>query len=171
MNIILIGYRATGKTSVGRKLAEKRGMPFYDTDVLLVERLGKTIKEWVEERGWDSFRKEEKAVIRKIPALAPAVFALGGGAVLDPENREVIKENGPVIWLTAGAQTIIGRMMADPGDEDMRPRFSAADRERETQEILSRRLPLYRQTADLIVDTEGKTIEDLAEEIIRKTAG
>ncbi|MFH0787098.1 MAG: shikimate kinase, partial [Pseudomonadota bacterium] len=88
-NIILTGYRCSGKTSVGRKLAEKVKRPFYDTDVLIIDRIGRTIREWVEEKGWESFRQVEKAVIRGISSWEPGVIALGGGALMDPENREI----------------------------------------------------------------------------------
>ena len=93
-NIILIGYRCTGKTSVGRKLAKKLKLPFYDTDPMITDRIGTTIKAWVEEKGWESFRQEEKAIIKGIASLKPGVISLGGGAVMDSENREIIKIHG-----------------------------------------------------------------------------
>ncbi len=133
MNIILIGYRCTGKTSVGKRMAEKLGIPFYDTDALVIKRIGKTIQEWVEEKGWESFRQEEKEVIKEISSLAPAVIALGGGAVLEPENREILNQMGLVLWLTADVQTIIERMNADPNNMVMRPHLSEKDWESEIQ--------------------------------------
>ncbi len=149
MNIILIGYRCSGKTSVGKQLAEKMKVPFYDTDALIVKRIGKTIKEWVEEKGWESFRQEEKAVIQEISSLDLAVIALGGGAVLDPENRELIKRNGMIFWLTADVQTIIERMNADPNNKDMRPHLSEKDWESEIQATLAERFPIYEQNGRL----------------------
>ena len=168
MHIILIGYRGTGKTSVGRKLAEKHQLPFYDTDQMIMDRIGKTIKQWVEERGWESFRQEEKTVIKGISFLIPGVIALGGGAVMDPENREIVKQNGLTVWLTADVQTIIERMKSDPDNQENRPALSGLDWEMEVREILSQRLPVYEQSADLSIGTEGKTIEEVAEEIIKK---
>jgi shikimate kinase len=165
MNIILIGYRCTGKTSVGKKLAEKTGLPFYDTDALIIKRIGKTIQEWVGEKGWESFRQEEKEVIKEISSQARAVIALGGGAVLEPENREILTQMGLVLWLTADVPTIIERMNADPKNRDMRPHLSEKDWESEIRTTLSERFPLYEQMADFIVDTREKAIEEVTEEI------
>ena len=165
MHIILIGYRGTGKTSVGRKLAEKLKLPFYDTDQMIIDRIGKTIKEWVEEKGWESFRQEEKAVIRVISSLDCGVIALGGGAVMDPGNREVLRQKGLIVWLTADVQTIIKRMKSDPDNKDNRPPLSEKDWENETQELLTQRSPVYQGLADFSIDTDGKNIEGVTEEI------
>lgn len=170
MNIFLIGYRCTGKTSVGKQLAEKMKVPFYDTDILIVDRIGKTIREWVEEKGWESFRQEEKAIIQEISSRDPAVIALGGGAVLDPENRESVKRKGMIFWLTADVQTIIERMNTDPNNKDMRPHLSEKDWESEIKVTLTERFPIYERMADFIVDTKGKRLEDVTEEIVLKIA-
>jgi shikimate kinase len=164
-HIFLIGYRCSGKTSIGRNLAEERKLPFYDTDAMIIDRIGKTIREWVVEKGWESFRQIEKAVIRGTSSLTPGVIALGGGAVMDPENREQIKKNGLTVWLTADVQTIMKRMSADPLNKDMRPSLSKGNLEAEVRTTLSERLPCYGQTADFIVDTEGKGLEEVTGEI------
>lgn len=150
---------------MGRRLALARQLPCYDTDVLIGEQAGKTIKEWVEEKGWESFRQIEKAVIRKISSWPPGVIALGGGAVLDAENRVIIKENGLVVWLKADVQTILKRMRSDSLTEGQRPPLSAEDQETEIRETLAARTPLYQALADIQIDTQGKTIEDIIEEI------
>jgi shikimate kinase len=160
-----MGYRCSGKTSVGRMLAKERRLPFYDTDAMIIDRIGKTIREWVEEKGWDSFRQIEKAVIKKISSLAPCVVALGGGAVMDPENREIIKKNGRIVWLTADVQTIIERMKADPFNKDQRPPLSEGDREAEIRKTMAERIPIYESLADFIVDSKDQTIEAIIEEI------
>lgn len=167
--IILIGYRCSGKTSVGRKLAEKVKRPFYDTDALIIDRIGRTIKEWVEEKGWESFRQVEKALIRGISSWEPGVIALGGGALMDPENREIVKRNGLIVWLTADLETILARMKSDPDNENLRPPFSKGDRESEIQTTINQRWPLYKQMADLTVDTKGKTLEAVMGEIYAVT--
>ena len=168
--IRLIGYRCTGKSTVGRRLAENLGWPFYDTDRMIVERIHRTIKAWVEEKGWPAFRLEEKEVIQTIPGNRPAVVALGGGAVLDRENRERIREGGRVVWLTADLDTIMERMGRDPQNDDNRPSLSPKGRREEIEEILMQRIPLYRQTADVTVDTRGKSIEAVVSEILQKMA-
>jgi shikimate kinase len=168
--IRLIGYRCTGKSTVGRRLAESLGWPFYDTDRMIVERIGCTIKAWVAEKGWPAFRQEEKNVIQTIPVDRPAVVALGGGAVLDLENRKRIREKSLVVWLTADQDTIMERMKTDPQNEDNRPSLSEKGRREEIEEILAQRIPLYRQTAHVVVNTQGKDIEDVASEILPKVA-
>jgi shikimate kinase len=167
-HIFLTGYRCTGKTSVGRKLASDRNLPFYDTDTQLVNRTGKTIQEWVEEKGWASFRLAEKSVIQEISSWTDGVVALGGGAVLDLDNREIIKKNGVIVWLTADVTTILERMKADPKNKDQRPPLSERDWETETRETLAVRTPVYQALADLQIDTEGKTVEDIVVEIETK---
>ncbi|MBA4392395.1 MAG: shikimate kinase [Desulfobacca sp.] len=164
-HIILIGYRCTGKTSAGKKMAEELKLPFYDTDAIIIDRIGKTIREWVGEKGWESFRQVEKTVIKENSSFARGVIALGGGAVMDTENRETIKKNGRIIWLTADLQTIIERMKADPLNKDLRPPLSEGDWEAEVRETLNKRIPLYASLADFRVDTKGKTIEAIIEEI------
>jgi shikimate kinase len=165
-NIILIGYRCTGKTSVGKKLAEILELPFYDTDQMITDCIGKTIKQWVEERGWESFRCEEKAIIKDIASRDPGVISLGGGAVMDLENREILRSMGLIVWLTADVGTILTRMKSDPMNKDNRPPLSEKDWENETREILSQRSPIYRQTSDFPLDTEGKTVEAIVEELV-----
>jgi shikimate kinase len=165
-NIFLIGYRCTGKTSVGEKLAKKLNLPFYDTDQMIIDRIGKTIKQWVEEKGWESFRQEEKAVIKGLSSLKPGVIALGGGAVMDPDNREVLKQKCTIVWLTADFHTIMERMKADPQNQDNRPALSAKDWETEIQEVLTQRSPVYRRLADFSIDTAGKKVEVIAEELV-----
>jgi shikimate kinase len=113
MKIILIGYRCTGKTAVGKEIAERLEIPFYDTDELVQRHTNKTIREIVDEGGWDAFRTEERAIIKKLSSLTDGVIAAGGGAVMDAENRNALKHNGLCIWLTADVKTIVERMMND----------------------------------------------------------
>lgn len=165
MHIILIGYRCTGKTSVGRTVAEKLDLPFYDTDQMIAGRIGKTIKTWVAEKGWTSFRQEEKEVIKGIIPLKPGLISLGGGAVMDPEIREILKSMGRIVWLTAGVNTILDRMKSDPKNIDNRPPLSDKDWETEINELLVLRSPVYRQLADLSIETDGKKIDEIVKEI------
>ena len=164
MNIILIGYRCTGKTSVGKKISERLHMPFYDTDELVKNHTGKTIREIVEEKGWESFRKEEKSVVRELSSLVDTIIAAGGGAVVDAENRDALKRNGLFLWLTADARTIVERMKNDRVAIEQRPPLSSDGLERETSEILQKRTPIYRQLADFTIDTSGKEIDAIADE-------
>jgi shikimate kinase len=167
VQIILIGYRCTGKSSVGRQLAERLNLPFYDTDKMIVDRIGKTIKALVAEKGWEAFRQEEKKVIREISFLENAVIALGGGAILDPENRGMINGKGWVVWLIAGLDTILKRMLSDPLNTDNRPSLSDKGWQDEIQDTLDQRTPLYQQLADFEVNTEAKSVEAITEEILK----
>jgi shikimate kinase len=165
MHIILIGYRCTGKTSVGRKVAEELVLPLYDTDQIIADRIGKTIKAWVEEKGWASFRQEEKAVIKEIISLKPGVISLGGGAVMDPEIREILKSIGFIVWLTADVGTVLTRMKSDPNNLDNRPPLSDKDWETEIKDLMIQRSPVYRQLADFSIETDGKKIDEIVKEI------
>jgi shikimate kinase len=165
MTIILIGYRCTGKTSVGRRIAERLGMPFCDTDDLIRGEAGKSIKEIVAEGGWEAFRARERAAIATLPSMPEAIIGVGGGAVMDAENRTVLKHTGSCVWLTADVRTILARMQADPANEAQRPPLSGAGLELETAAILKERSPIYKALADFSVDTTGKDIDTVAVEV------
>lgn len=165
MNIVLIGYRASGKTTVGKLLAEKMGIPFRDTDVLVEKNVGMPVKEILALLGWSFFRCREKEVVENIDLRENCVLATGGGVVLDPENVEVLKKSGIVIWLDAPLHDIIERLKDDARSGNTRPQFTCGDIEAETAEVLQRRLPLYRETADFTIDTAGKSALQIVEEI------
>ena len=159
MNIILTGYRCTGKTSVGRLLAEMSGFPFFDTDEMVIRRRRKKIAEIVADEGWDAFRREESSAVRELSRQHSAVIATGGGAVLDPLNIKYLKENGFFVLLVAGAETIIERMKRDG---EGRPSLSGKAISEEVPEMLAERESVYRQNADMIVDTETLTETEVA---------
>jgi shikimate kinase len=165
MNFILIGYRASGKTSVGEKLSGLLGLPFYDTDALIRQQTGKTVREMVLEGGWPAFRQAERAAIAGLAGEEKAVIALGGGAILDPSNVKALRPRGFFIWLQAEKETIQERLKGDRASAEQRPPLSISGNEDE-EEILRRRIPLYEAMADLIVDTTGLSIEAVAEEIM-----
>ncbi len=150
---------------MGRKLSERFHIPFYDTDELIIKHTGKTIREIVEEKGWESFRKEEKAVIRGLSSLSDTVIAAGGGAVMDPENREALGRKGLFIWLTADVRTIVERMKNDTAGDEQRPPLSSDGTEMETSKILKNRMPIYQGLADFTVDTSRKGVDVIAEEV------
>ncbi|MFH1079905.1 MAG: shikimate kinase [Pseudomonadota bacterium] len=170
MNIVLIGYRGTGKSVVGRRLADRLGLAFYDTDELVEKRGGRSIREMVAAWGWEFFRKREQAVIREMSGIDGAVIATGGGAVLDPENVMLMKQNGRLIWLVADAQTVVARMQADTNNEQRRPSLTGGDPTDETGAIIAKRTPFYRAAADLSVDTPGKTVEQIVDELCSELA-
>jgi shikimate kinase len=163
--IVLIGYRGSGKTAAGKGLARKMGLPFYDSDQWIVRLLGRTIGEFVEASGWEAFRALEKTTVQEIFRQKPGVVSLGGGAVLDPENRALIREKGMVVWLKAEVPTLLKRMESDPTSKNNRPALSDWDWEKETKTILAERTPIYEETAHTVLDTEGKSLEEVVEEL------
>ena len=165
IKIILIGYRCTGKTSVGKKIAERLGIPFYDTDELIQRHADKTIREIVAEEGWDAFRAEERATIKRLSSLTEGVIAAGGGVIMDAENRNALKHDGLCIWLTADVRTIVERMRNDSESIAQRPPLADGDAEQETAQILENREPFYGEMADCIVDTVGKGIDAIVDAV------
>lgn len=165
MNVVLIGYRACGKSTVGKLLAEKLKFAFLDTDLMIEENAGMTIKKIVAGHGWDYFRAGEKEVIQKLAQKNECVIATGGGAVLDEENVALLKKTGVVVWLNASLADIIERLQEDANAEDSRPKFSDYDLAEETAMVIRERLPLYRKTADFVLDTTGKSAAQVMEEI------
>jgi len=166
--IFLIGYRCTGKSSVGRRLAAKLGWPFIDTDTLLVSESGLSIKEIVEKHGWDTFRKMEHAIVNQVCILDRRVVATGGGVVLDDTNVRLMKKNGKVVWLKALPETIKSRMMLDRNSEAFRPSLTAQDIFCEIEETLTQRNPLYGQAMDFGVQTDNRRIDEICEIIVQK---
>lgn len=165
MNIILMGYRCTGKTSAGRGLAERLGFSFCDTDEMVERQTGLPIARIVAEQGWDAFRQAERAAIRELSGADRAVIALGGGAVLDSRNVETLKEKGIFVWLIAAAKTIAARMGNDEERGNERPSLTQASSIGEIDRVLAEREPLYRRLADLAVDTSESEAERVAEAI------
>jgi len=173
-NIILIGYRGTGKTSVGQELARRLSWTFYDTDVLVEAREGRTIRAMVDDEGWVFFREREKEAIRSLRKIDRCVIATGGGAVLDSENARLLKSLGRIVLLTASEEVIVRRMITDPATREQRPSFSGMDStdaseeavRKEATENLKQRMPIYRRLADLIFDTSQASLDEIVDEIL-----
>jgi shikimate kinase len=167
MNIVLIGYRCTGKTSVGRRLAALMNTPFYDTDELIQEEMGTTIRSIVESDGWPAFRAAEKRMIAALAVRDGCVIALGGGAVLDPDNIHALKKTGRLIWLTADEETILKRLALDAVRTTQRPPLRAGDGAAEVSHVLRERTPIYAAAADLTIDTTGGSPDGIVNSIHR----
>jgi len=172
MKIVLIGYRASGKSTVGRILAERLKMAFWDTDVMVEKTMGMPIKEIVALHGWSYFREKERETILFLKQKENCVVATGGGVVLFRENIDLLKNNmdllkraGIMIWLNAPLHDIIERLKRDVQKEATRPQFTAGNIVQETIDIMRQRLPLYQSAADYVVDTFGKNPGQVTEEI------
>ncbi len=163
--IFMIGYRGTGKSTVARALAELLGFDCVDADDLIEERAGKSIAAIFADDGEAAFRDLESQVVRELAARLRTVVALGGGAVLREGNRIAIKAAGPVVWLIASVDSIAKRLAADETTAGRRPNLTAMGGRAEIESLLAQRTPVYRDCATLVVDTEGKTAAQVADEI------
>jgi shikimate kinase len=168
--IFLIGYRGSGKSAVARKLALRLGYDCLDSDRLVEARAGKSITAIFADDGENAFRDLEAAVVAELCGHERAVVALGGGAVLREANRQAIAAAGPVVWLTASIETLLDRIRRDPATAVNRPNLTAAGGRGEMEAVLAERTPIYQGSATLQVDTEGKTTDQIADEILRQLA-
>jgi Shikimate kinase len=165
MKVVLIGYRTTGKSTVGRILSTKLKIKYWDADSLVEKNMAMPIKEIVALHGWDYFRAKEKETIKTLTQKGACVIATGGGVVLDKENIDLLKQAGVIVWLNAPLQDIVDRLNKDAQRAAIRPQFTAGNIFQETVDIMKQRLPLYEAAADHSVDTTGKSVEQVAEEI------
>ena len=153
-NIYLIGYRCTGKTSVGRKLAEQRGLGFYDTDELIAAGEQKSIARIVAYQGWPYFRDLEKKYLRQVSVKQDTVIATGGGIVLQPDNIACMQNSGRIIWLRARTRTIMDRLLQDPATAASRPALTRQALAEEVLTTLEERREHYREAADWSLQTD-----------------
>jgi len=165
MKIILIGYRASGKSTVGAILSKKLKIPFVDSDQIIVEETGMPIKEFVARHGWEAFRAKETGVIASICSMNPCVVATGGGALLATGNRELLKKSGTLIYLKTPFCDIVERLRKDAHNEQTRPQFTGESLEEETVAVLKERIPVYESIADFTVDTDGKNVKTISDDI------
>jgi shikimate kinase len=165
-NLVLIGGRACGKTSVGRALAQVLKRPFVDLDEALVAEAGRSIADIVAQEGWPGFRRREKALVARYMVLSGQVLATGGGVVLDPENVTILREHGLVIWLRADAATLGRRLRQDQGSQASRPSLTGADPDAEMARVLAERQPLYRAAAHVTLDVAELSIHEIVRRIL-----
>jgi shikimate kinase len=166
MNLILIGYRGTGKSTVARLVAARLGWEWVDSDAEIEREAAETIAEIFAREGEAGFRAREAEVVARLLTGDERVIALGGGAVLSAETRRRLAGSGRVVWLTAAAETIHRRLAADPATATGRPSLTLAGGMPEIRELLAQRQPLYQQCANLVVDTDNKDPAAVAEEIL-----
>ncbi|HEX8914598.1 MAG TPA: shikimate kinase [Humisphaera sp.] len=170
MSVFLIGYRGSGKTTIGRRLADRLWQTFVDADELVVKQAaGRTIKEIFEIEGEAGFRDRESAVVRELALLADHVVALGGGAVLRPENREALKAGGhKVIYLRCEPDELHRRIHADPATAANRPALTALGGGiDEVKRLLAERESIYRQVMTAELDVTNLSPEDATTYISR----
>lgn len=152
--VILIGYRCCGKTTVAAALAERLRWPWQDSDAVVETTYHKTIAAMFAEDGETVFRDREVAVIADLLRQKPIVLATGGGAILREETRQTLRQSGTVVWLTASPQTIFDRMNCDVRTSSLRPSLTSLPPMEEITKLLTFREPLYRETADIVIETD-----------------
>jgi shikimate kinase len=162
MNIILIGMRGSGKSTIGKLLAKKTKRQFFDLDKVLSEVVGMPIPELVKKHGWEFFREKESEVAEKYAQQKNAVLATGGGVILRKTNVNALGKNGKFILLKASIETMVKRL----GKNTNRPALTNKQSLREElEEVWRERIPLYEQTAHVTIDTDNKTLDEVIEEI------
>ena len=163
MNIVLIGYRGTGKSAVGRRLAARLGRTLLSTDAEIVRRAHRTIPEIVAQDGWEYFRDLESTICRELAARDQLVIDTGGGAILRMQNVEALKENGALFWLTASVETIVKRIGGDTQRPSLTGAKSFVD---EIQDLLRERTPKYQAAADHVITTDDRSLDQLVETVL-----
>ena len=164
-NVFLIGYRGTGKSAVAQRLALKLGWEWVDADVEVELCAGKSIAEIFAQDGEPKFRDLEESIVTELCQRSVQVVALGGGAVLRTETRERIRQAGFVVWLTATPTTIAARLAGDSTTATRRPNLTRLSGLAEIEQVLRERTPIYQASADLTVDTETRSPQEVADEI------
>jgi shikimate kinase len=164
-SLFLIGARGSGKTTVGRLVAERLGLPFFDADVVLEEQEGRAIREIFAAEGESWFRDREELALAQLIAGGAAVIATGGGAVVRVANRERMRRSGWVVWLRADVETLWQRLLDDPATSKRRPNLSVGGKA-EIEELLSIREPLYRACANFEVCSAGRSPDAVASDIV-----
>ena len=157
MMAVLVGFMGAGKTTVGHILAERLGQPFVDSDVLIEQRLGRSIRDIFLTEGEAYFRQLEHATVAELVRGQEAVIALGGGAVEDPRTRAVLR-NARVIYLRVGCAEALSRVQGD----EYRPLLHRPD----LGELYKRRLSLYEDLPALAIDTDGRHPDAIAREVL-----
>jgi shikimate kinase len=166
-SLILVGMMGAGKTTVGRLLARRLKRTFYDSDEEIERRCGVRIPVIFDIEGEAGFRARETQVIAELCALDEAVLATGGGVVLAEENRRRIAARGTVIYLHAHPPHLWQRVRQDRN----RPLLAIADPQKKIEELYAMRDPLYREVADLVIDTGKQSVQTLAKDLLARLEG
>jgi shikimate kinase len=163
-SLFLTGPMGAGKSTIGRQLSSQLRMSFYDSDREIENRTGVDIPLIFELEGEQGFRKRERLVIDKLTSLPNIVLATGGGAILDADNRKHLAERGLVIYLRASVNQQLARTKHDRN----RPLLQTDNPRQRLDDLMHQRDPLYREIADLVIDTDGKRVMAVVNQIIRK---
>ncbi len=159
----LVGMMGSGKTTVGRAVANRLGMDFLDVDAEVERVAGQTVAQLFS-AGEPEFRRRESAVVTSVAGMAPPlVVAAGGGCVVDPENREAMRRSGSVVWLRADPEELVARIGPDPG----RPLLAGGPPGDRLAQLLEERADAYEDAASAQVETKGRSLDDVVDEVVR----
>ena len=165
-NIILVGFMASGKSSVSRAISRRLGWTRVDADEEIVARAGKPIADIFRDLGEDAFRKLERSVVSDICADSGQIIAVGGGSFIDDENRRTMLDGGTVFYLSARPETIHRRVTRGNPNAPARPLLGPGNPLERIKELLAQRMPAYSQ-AHHAVETDGLTQDQVAEAILK----
>ena len=160
-NIFLVGLMGAGKSTIGRQLARELGKQFRDSDSEIEKRTGVNIDVIFDIEGEQGFRRRETRMLKELVEERGIVLATGGGAVLASENRQLLRDNGLVIYLKASAEHLAGRVKLDR----RRPLLQTGDKLATIRELMTQREPVYQQLADRVVETNNRSIPRVVREI------
>jgi shikimate kinase len=165
--LALVGYRGSGKSTVGKIVASRLGRPFLDADLELEARAGQSIRSIFASEGEPAFRDREEETLRELARSHPdAVLATGGGAVLRATNRRLLAQFGFVVWLQADPDELIRRLETDAQAVASRPPLTAAGTLAEVAAVLHERQPFYAEVADAVIATLDRTPDEIAHQIV-----
>jgi shikimate kinase len=165
-SIFLVGPMGAGKTTVGRRLAQSLGLEFFDSDEEIERRTGTTIPIIFEIEGEAGFRKREHQVLSELTALSGVVLATGGGAVMLPENRELLRSRGTVVYL----RTSVAEQLRRTRSSTHRPLLQADDPEQRLRDLAQAREPLYEAVADIVVESPSRKVGATVKDVLDRLA-
>lgn len=156
-SVALVGLPGSGKSTVGRQLARRLQLAFFDSDHVIEERLGCSIRDYFEQEGESSFRDVEESVIDELTGLATGVLSTGGGSVLRPANRQHLRGRGHVVYLRSSPEELFRRLRHDVN----RPLLQVPDPLGRLRDLYVQRDPLYRETAHFVIETGRPSVSAL----------
>ena len=160
-NIFLVGLMGAGKSTIGRQLARELGKQFRDSDSEIEKKTGVSIDVIFDIEGEQGFRRRETRMLKELVEERGMVLATGGGVILASENRQLLRDNGLVVYLKASAEHLAGRVKLDR----RRPLLQTGDKLAKIRELMTRREPVYQQVADMVVETNNRSIPRVVREI------
>ncbi|PCH60422.1 MAG: shikimate kinase AroK [Gammaproteobacteria bacterium] len=163
-NIFLVGLMGSGKTTIGRQLARACDLEFIDSDAEIVARTGAEISWIFDIEGESGFRKREKVVIDELTQQGGIVLATGGGSVLDSDNRRALASRGIVVYISAS----IDRLFKRTANDKSRPLLNQGDSRAVLQSLQEARDPLYREIADIVIETDDCTVSHAVKQILQQ---